>query len=192
MYDLRLNMLDESFKEIINLYGDKKLAENTVVIFTGDHGEAFFEHGLMIHGESVFDEMIKFPLFVKFPGQNKGIKIDQQFFQGGIAVMVQKIMSGELNKDNFEDLIKKKYSYPLIYSRTCSNDLRSLRYKNEWKYIIDLKKDKRFLYDLKNDPNETQDVFTARPEMTAFLEENYIAMNSNQGPAQQFHYCNDE
>ncbi|MGZ3789049.1 MAG: sulfatase-like hydrolase/transferase [Bacteriovorax sp.] len=192
IYDYRLKMFDESLKEVINLYGDKDLASNTVVIFTGDHGEAFFEHGHMIHGETVYDEMLNFPLFIKFPGQTKGVVVDQQFFQEGIATIVKKIMSGEINKENFNDIVKKKISFPFIYSRTCSNDLRSIRYNNEWKYIIDLKKNRKFLYDLKNDPGETQDLIERRPDISAFLEENYISMSSEQGKSKLFHYCNDE
>ena len=192
IYDYRLHLFDTSLKDVINLYGDKKLLDNTVVIFTGDHGEAFFEHGLMIHGESVFDEMLQFPLFVKFPGQQKGLKIDQQFFQEGIAALVKKIMSGELNQDNFVNQINKKFSYPFIFSRTCSNDLRSIRYKNKWKYIIDLKRDKKYLFDLKNDPHEMHDIFDLRPDITSFMDENNIASVTESGKNNIYHYCNDE
>lgn len=192
MYDYRLKMFDESLKDLINLYGNKDLVDNTVIIFTGDHGEAFFEHGLMIHGETVFDEMLNFPLFVKFPGQVKRLEINQQFFQAGIVNIAKKIMTGELNKENFNDKIKQNFSYPFIYSRTCSNDLRSIRYNNEWKYIIDLKKDKKYLYDLKKDPNESLDLLEQRPDISAFLEENYIMMSSVQKKGKLFHFCNDE
>ncbi|MGZ3790474.1 MAG: sulfatase-like hydrolase/transferase [Bacteriovorax sp.] len=192
IYDYRLKMYDESLKEIINLYGDKNLADNTVIIFTGDHGEAFFEHGYMIHGETVFDEMLNFPLFVKFPGQTKGAQINQQFYQEGIATIVKKLMTGELNQENFNEYIAKKITYPFVYSRTCSNNLRSIRYNNEWKYIIDFKKDKKYLYDLKRDPHETNDLFDQRPDITAFLEENYFEITEARGKRPATHFCNDE
>ena len=36
-------------------------------MFVADHGEEFLDHGLWLHGRSLFDELIRVPLVVKFP-----------------------------------------------------------------------------------------------------------------------------
>jgi arylsulfatase A-like enzyme len=44
-----------------------------------DHGEEFLDHGKWLHGRSVFDELVRVPLIVKFPGQeNGGTRVKQQ------------------------------------------------------------------------------------------------------------------
>ncbi len=44
-----------------------------------DHGEEFQDHGAWLHGRSVFDELVRIPLIVKFPGQQgAGRRIQQQ------------------------------------------------------------------------------------------------------------------
>jgi arylsulfatase A-like enzyme len=43
-------------------------AERTVVIFTGDHGEAFGEHGFYFHGREIWDEVVRVPLVIYVPG----------------------------------------------------------------------------------------------------------------------------
>ena len=44
-----------------------------------DHGEEFEDHGKWLHGRSVFDELIRVPMVVKFPGQKGGgTRIPQQ------------------------------------------------------------------------------------------------------------------
>lgn len=40
----------------------------TVVILTGDHGEAFGEHGVVHHGRYLFGELVHVPLLVRAPG----------------------------------------------------------------------------------------------------------------------------
>ena len=45
------------------------LAENTVVIFTSDHGEAFGEDGVVSHGYSLHEEGVRIPLLMRIPGR---------------------------------------------------------------------------------------------------------------------------
>lgn len=191
-YDKMLSVYDFGLGEALNLYGNKKLQDNTVIIFLGDHGEAFNQHGYMVHGETVYDEMIRFPLFVKFPNQEKSIKIEPQFYQFGVAEIVRRLISGELNQDNFEETIKKEINHPMIYSRNCANNIKSLRYKNNWKLIWDLKSDKKMLFDLQKDPNELTDVYEAQPNMSLFLEESLEPTANSQHKNKMLHLCNPE
>lgn len=192
VYDKRLEIYDESIKEMINLYDDEELQKNTVIIFTGDHGEAFFEHGHMIHGNTVYDEMIRFPMFVKFPGQKSAVKINKQFYQNSIYDIVMKLMNGEVNQSNFEAFLDKHGETPLIFSRNCANDIRSLRYKNEWKLIYDYKNDKKQLYNLVSDPAELHDVSEQNPDMMVFLLEKIDEVANGQLKNKMIHTCSKE
>jgi arylsulfatase A-like enzyme len=40
----------------------------SLVVVTGDHGEEFFEHGGKGHQRSVFEELVRVPLIVRWPG----------------------------------------------------------------------------------------------------------------------------
>jgi arylsulfatase A-like enzyme len=42
--------------------------DDTLIVLTSDHGEEFYEHGSWEHGHSLYDESLKVPLIVKFPG----------------------------------------------------------------------------------------------------------------------------
>jgi Sulfatase len=41
--------------------------DRTIVVVTSDHGEAFYEHGVVLHTTTLFEEMIHVPLVVRFP-----------------------------------------------------------------------------------------------------------------------------
>ena len=45
------------------------LYDRALIVFMADHGEEFQDHGQWLHGRSVFDELIRMPLIVKFPGR---------------------------------------------------------------------------------------------------------------------------
>ena len=190
-YDKRLMLYDASLKEILELYGNSDLLENTVVIFMGDHGESFLEHGYLTHGETVYDEMIRFPLFIKFPGQKVGEKINYQFYQKSIYDVVKKIMSGEINPDNFKKYIENEVQSEFIYSRNCSNNMVSLRYRNEWKLIQDFRVDKKYLYNLSSDPKELVDVYERFPDIANFLVEKSIEVLAAQQKNKMVYPCAD-
>ena len=44
------------------------LYDESLIILTADHGEAFYEHGHWQHSTSLYEELIHVPLIVKWPG----------------------------------------------------------------------------------------------------------------------------
>ena len=47
--------------------------DNTVVVLTGDHGQAFYEHGFASHASAIYDEVMKVPLIMRAPGLDPGL-----------------------------------------------------------------------------------------------------------------------
>ena len=47
------------------------LYKQSLIIFVSDHGEEFFEHGSWEHGRTLYTEVLKVPLIVKFPSDMK-------------------------------------------------------------------------------------------------------------------------
>ncbi len=43
------------------------LYDNAVIVFTGDHGEEFFDHQGWWHGQTLFDELLHVPFLLKLP-----------------------------------------------------------------------------------------------------------------------------
>ena len=48
--------------------GKLGLAEDTIVVVTADHGEAFEEHGVGGHGKNLYRETVRVPLMMRVPG----------------------------------------------------------------------------------------------------------------------------
>jgi len=41
--------------------------DDALIIVTADHGEAFYEHGIFLHNQLLFEELVRVPLVVKWP-----------------------------------------------------------------------------------------------------------------------------
>jgi len=62
--------VDDKIGEILKKLDDLGLADNTMVIFTSDHGEMLGDHGM--HSKSIFYEGgVHVPLLIRFPGRIK-------------------------------------------------------------------------------------------------------------------------
>ena len=53
-------------------YIESKLARDTIIVFTGDHGEEFKDHGGHYHGSTLYEEQVRVPLIIKVPGAKPG------------------------------------------------------------------------------------------------------------------------
>ena len=63
------SFMDEQIGRILNRLDELGLAENTLVVFTSDHGHLLGQHGLNAKGAFHFEDLLKIPLIVRWPGQ---------------------------------------------------------------------------------------------------------------------------
>ena len=73
LYDGEILYTDEILiAPLIKLLKDIGLYDQTLIVLTSDHGEEFYEHGAWLHGQSLFNELIRIPLLIKKPFQKDG------------------------------------------------------------------------------------------------------------------------
>jgi len=66
-YDGAIAFVDEYVGRLVAALQDRGLAKQTVIVITSDHGEAFGEHGMYMHGHSLYREVIHVPLIFWYP-----------------------------------------------------------------------------------------------------------------------------
>ncbi|TGL96685.1 DUF229 domain-containing protein [Leptospira barantonii] len=77
-YDNSVRYLDGLLEEVFNFLNEEKLSEDTLVIFTSDHGEALFEHDYIGHIESNHIETVAIPMVFFVPGSLKNQKFEDR------------------------------------------------------------------------------------------------------------------
>jgi arylsulfatase A-like enzyme len=71
-YDGEVSYNDDQFGKLMDRLKNDGLYRNSLIVFTADHGEEFFEHGVWGHGQSLFGEVVRIPLLIKLPGNRHG------------------------------------------------------------------------------------------------------------------------
>jgi len=67
-YDGGAAYVDEQIRKLTGALKDRGLLENTILVITSDHGESQGEHGLLLHGNSLYNEQVHVPLLFVWPG----------------------------------------------------------------------------------------------------------------------------
>jgi arylsulfatase len=67
-YYASITHIDHHVGRMIDLLKQKKLYDNTMVIFTSDHGEYLGFHHMLLKGNYSYDPLAKVPLIIKYPG----------------------------------------------------------------------------------------------------------------------------
>lgn len=75
-YDGEIRYADDHTGLVLKKIGQAGLGQNTLIIITADHGEAFFEHGLMDHPDDLHWPVIRVPLIVAGPGIPAGARLN--------------------------------------------------------------------------------------------------------------------
>ncbi len=72
LYDAGIYYVDEQIGRMLDALARLGLQEQTIVVVTSDHGEAFLEHRLLLHKE-LYDQTLHVPLIVHVPGQDPAV-----------------------------------------------------------------------------------------------------------------------
>ena len=90
--------VDHYIGEIINELEKSGLKEETIIIYTTDHGDFVGNHGMVekaAMGHNVYEDILNIPLIIKYPGKNKGKKIYELVSQVDILPTILDILNIE-------------------------------------------------------------------------------------------------
>ena len=69
-YDGEIAYWDDRFGRLMKALETRGLLEDTLVVVTADHGEEFLDHGMLRHGHSLHDELLRVPLIFLNTGRD--------------------------------------------------------------------------------------------------------------------------
>lgn len=75
-YDGEIRYLDYHIGEFLDALKERNLLEESLVIFTSDHGDAFGEQGYYGHPRLLDDELLHVPLIIRRPDRNRTVYSD--------------------------------------------------------------------------------------------------------------------
>ena len=196
LYQNDVNYVDSVIGEIIQDFRQRNLLDNTMVIFTSDHGEHFGDHGLMSHELSLYDVLLHVPLVIRFPNRNHaGTRIKEAVQTIDIFPSILRFLKSESKRDLqgfslLPDFFERK-NHPYTFSEY--NNLRAAdkmirRFPDlpdspiwrkkvsksvrtvDWKFIW-ATDGTRELYSIANDPYESDNLAQSNPDKVKKMQE---------------------
>jgi hypothetical protein len=72
-YLTALQAEDQLVARVLSALHEAHRDDSTIIVVTGDHGEAFREHGVLSHGSRLDEEQVRVPLLLSVPGRGHGV-----------------------------------------------------------------------------------------------------------------------
>ncbi|MFL6568050.1 MAG: sulfatase-like hydrolase/transferase [Chthoniobacterales bacterium] len=175
-----LNVLHETDRHLGRMFAalrERGLADDTLVVVTGDHGEAFADpHDQRAHAWSVFDEEVKVPLLLwnssLFPNGGRAETIGGHVdLNPTLADLLGIAPDSGWQGQSLFDPAKPNRAY---FMAIAGGDVFGVR-EADWKYIYDVTSGSESLFNLRDDPNEVRNVVSGQPDRAKQLRERAAA-----------------
>jgi len=180
-YYAMIAQIDDQFQRILDHLDQIGQRENTVILFTSDHGESLGDHGLMYKGCRFYEGLVRIPLIFSWPGHFQqslestglvelldmsatllelcGITLPE-YFQGKSLLP---ILTGNQPSNHFRDFVRSEYFDALDPHFTGGSGTYGTMYRTP-NHKLCMYHDKQLgeLYDLNQDPWEHHDLWDCR------------------------------
>ncbi|MGI6777359.1 MAG: sulfatase [Acetivibrionales bacterium] len=169
-YYAEIMLIDDMLGKLIDHLEETGQRENTVIIFMSDHGEMNGDHGLYWKGAYFYEQLVHIPLIISCPSLIlQGVQSNALVELVDIAPTILElagysipvgmqgkslvpILTGKANPDVHKDAVYCEFYSALT---NCHDTTYATMYfDGRYKIIVYHGEDYGELYDLKNDPNE--------------------------------------
>jgi arylsulfatase len=163
--------------------------DQTIIVVTSDHGQAFYEHGFAAHGGPLFDELMRVPLIIRAPSLPGGIeKRPAQHVDVPptiLSLLGLRPHPSFQGVDLFEPLSSSTRSIYMVAQTPLTHQYGIIR--SGFKLIYDELQQQYSLYDLNSDPEENFNIAPSKPTLLRELARRLLTWRK-----QQIDYYNDK
>ena len=172
--------VDDWVGKILDKVEELGLADNTLVIFTSDHGEMLGAHG-MREKNVFYEESAHIPLLIRFPGQIKSRNIVKGYTSTvDLFPTILDYLNVSAHKSDGESLrgliegTDKSHGKYVVQEWDYRGDVEPnyMILKDGWKLIIPYSESSKVInamYNLKEDPNEMNNLLGTNPNKPKYL-----------------------
>ena len=193
-YDSEIAFTDFHIGRLLHELEASGLLTNTVVVLLADHGEEFLDHGGELHGQSIFDELVRIPLIVYVPGGQPVRNADRismidlaPTLLSLINVPVPEAFQGTIFPYGSEGFFKVP-NRNMFFETHNRGQWWGMRF-GRWKLVMNCERQAWSLFDTNYDPFEQADVkekFSTTFETMRDSVENFFAGNTGQAKKNPF------
>ena len=173
LYADSLVYVDAQIERLVAHLRERGMLDRTIMVFTGDHGQAFYEHGFSAHAGAVYDEVMRVPLVIRAPDLDPGIDV-RPAQHVDIAPTILDLI-GLTPHPAFQgaSLVTPTFdaqrSVYMVAQTPLAHQYALVR--GPYKLIYDESDKRHLLFNTVNDPGEIADLTERRPELVEAMTE---------------------
>jgi arylsulfatase A-like enzyme len=181
LYDAEIRQLDHNLEMFFDVLQKRNILDDTIVIITSDHGEEFLDHGGVLHGQTLYDELMKVPLIIAGPGVPEGKLVTRQVqlidIMPTILDLCRVPIPPEAQGQSMFPLMRQDdaewtdLAFMEADWRNQKHDIKRAVRTDRFKLYYDRYSGHEELYDLLSDPGEQQNIIESHPEVAESLRE---------------------
>ncbi len=187
-----ISLIDHNVGRILAALDSCGLAENTIVVYSTDHGDLLGDHGLYLKGPTPYEALLRVGLIMKGPGVPAGKDSTEPVSTLDLAATFCEyagaVLPGEAQSASLRPLIDGNDGRDVAYSEwdvdasRCgvALQLRTVRTRTA-KLTLELGTNAGEMYDLAEDPHEMRNVFDD-PAQAALRKELTDMIRARPGP----------
>ncbi|MDE2857038.1 MAG: sulfatase-like hydrolase/transferase [Chloroflexota bacterium] len=167
-----ISCMDKYIGQIIDRLDELGLAEDTLVVFTSDHGHYFGQHGLIAKGAFHYDDGIRVPMIARLPGKIPAGHISHNLqslvdyaptFLSYCGIDIPEEMTGVDQRAVWNGDESSAREHIMVENRHQPTTLHLKTYiDNRYKLTLYFNRDYGEIYDLCDDPGEVANLYADR------------------------------
>jgi len=91
-----ITLVDENIGALLDALDQTGLSENTIVVFTSDHGDLMGDCGLVLKGPWLMEGLINVPMIWRVPGGPAGQRTEELFSSCDVAPTILELLGAEV------------------------------------------------------------------------------------------------
>ena len=182
IYADSLVYVDYQLGRLFDFLRERGVSERTLIVVTGDTGQAFYEHGFVAHANRVFNEVMLVPLVLHGPGISPGVDsrpaqhIDvPPTILDALSLPPHPAFQGVSLLAPDPDPARSRY---LMAQSPLAHQYAVVR--EGVKLFYDVRRDQTLMVDLVQDPAERKNLATSQPEKAEALRARLDAWRAHQ------------
>ena len=170
-YYATISQIDYQVGRMIDVLKRKGIYDNTMIIFTSDHGEFLGFHHMILKNNYYYDPVIRVPLLIKWPGnREKGSVRDTLVNNIDLApTIIAQARAKASNPMAGFDLSDPKNDRPYIFAEAGQGMMYMARSRTQ-KLCLTRDASRRLFVDLERDPLEMENLYGRDEYREAILE----------------------
>ncbi len=172
-YDNALAHVDRQIDRIRTALEKAGLFDDTLVVLTADHGEMFFDRGMVTHGRTLYDVESRVPLVLRWPGHVPAVRREEPVSHIDLMPTVAAWL-GVPPHPSWQGQSFRETTPSGLQKAAIFLNIQGLRFADAivcwpYKFMIDHTSKQEHLYQLANDSAETTDLLGAEPARASAL-----------------------